>query len=90
MESLSPKVTLDNAVHFLLSHWKQMDLYVSLHEDKAKLKGKFVDHWAKELPPYQVIKAGVIECKAIEDMSRVDMFSDDKIADSDFWNSMSK
>ncbi|CAO3693612.1 unnamed protein product [Umbelopsis ramanniana] len=90
MESLNPDVTLHNAVHFLLRQWKQMDLFVSLHEEKDKLKGKFVCHWAKELPPYQVIKAGVIECKAIEDMSRVDMFSDDKIGDSDFWNSTSK
>lgn len=89
LESLNPEVTLDIAVNFLLGQWKQKDLYVSLHEDKTKLKEKFVNHWAKELPPYQVIKAGVIECKAMEDMSHVDMFSDDKISDSDFWNSMS-
>ncbi|KAG2185207.1 hypothetical protein INT44_001997 [Umbelopsis vinacea] len=91
MEALDPKVTVQIAVNFLLGHWKQKDLYASLHLEKANLKGgKFVDYWAKDLPPYQVIKAGVIECKAIEDMSRVHMFKDSNISDSDFWDGMSK
>ncbi|KAI8579299.1 hypothetical protein K450DRAFT_242555 [Umbelopsis ramanniana AG] len=91
MVALNPNITLQNAVNFLLGPWKQKDLYDILHGEKANLKGgKFVDYWAKDLPPYQIIKAGVIECKAIEDMSRVDMFSDGKICDSDFWDGMSK
>ncbi|KAH8552853.1 hypothetical protein BGW37DRAFT_274673 [Umbelopsis sp. PMI_123] len=91
IEKMNPDVTLQIAMDHLLPSWPQANLYTELRNEKAALKtSKFIDYWAKDLPPYQVIKAGVIECRAIKDISLTDLFSSNNVSDSDYWDAMPK
>jgi hypothetical protein len=71
-----------------MPNWPHKKLFGEVQEDKAALKrGKFVDIWAKPLPPYQHIRAGVLECKAIADMSNLDIFQGKN--EADYWGDAS-
>lgn len=88
LQRLNPEITQTYASTHLMPNWPHKKLFDELQEDKAALKrGKFVDIWAKPLPPYQHIRAGVLECKAIADMSNLDIFQGKN--EADYWGDAS-
>lgn len=84
---LSTDITLTAAITQLMNGWAQKALFAELQNEKAATHkpGKFVDYWAKTLPPYQLIRAGILECKAIADLSHLDIFQ--SAIDADYWDS---
>ncbi|KAG2174882.1 hypothetical protein INT43_005944 [Umbelopsis isabellina] len=87
LASVTPGMSFITAMNILKRDWVHMPLLYQLNHDRnifSKRK-KFLDHWAKSLPPHQLIKEGVLELKGYLDMSSLAHFDSTNMRAGDYW-----
>ncbi|KAJ2961685.1 hypothetical protein NQZ79_g2968 [Umbelopsis isabellina] len=85
--SVTPGMSFITAMNILKRDWIHMPLLYQLNHDKNVFykRKKFVDHWAKPLPPHQLIREGVLELKGYLDMSSLGHFDSTNVSAGDYW-----
>ncbi|KAM3581678.1 hypothetical protein VKS41_005841 [Umbelopsis sp. WA50703] len=88
LATLTPGMPFVTAMNILKRDWIHMPLLSQLNFDRSSFskRKKFVDYWAKPLPPHQLIRAGVLELKGYLDMSsEVSHFNSANLRAEDYW-----
>lgn len=87
LASMTPDISFITAMNILKRDWIHMPMLYQLNHDRNMFskRKKFVDHWAKSLPPHQLIKEGVLELKGYLDMSSLAHFDSTNISAGDYW-----